>query len=275
MNWLNIGNALDPSIVRHNAAVRELVYRGLETARFFGTDAPMWPLAAGAGVYGAAYLARRWNRSRRARRQRRRIQYRRSNRGFSNKVARVIHKNAEKKFHDIDISGWAPYGGASTVTYLTDIDQGDTDATREGNMIHLKSIQLIGQVQAHATPVVDSIVRVILFTSREHETANPVPADILESDAIHSLYQHENKGHYKILKDFRVPIRVVDTGGVQIKLLKMFWKPKKPLRVYYDGTGGGITDNRKNGVWMMVMTNQGTGTQPTWNGSLRVKYTDF
>lgn len=119
-------------------------------------------------------------------------------------VRRIVARNSELKTW---VKG-ALSSAASLVhviTSLTDISLGQTDNSRIGNHVHMKSLNgRVTILNSDAT----NIIRVIIFKWKENDTFNvPTAAQILANGPsggpdVYSTYNRDSPGNYTIVKDY-------------------------------------------------------------------------
>ncbi len=56
--------------------------------------------------------------------------------------------------------------------------------------------------------------------------------------------------------------------------INYYHKFKKPIRCSYDGATAAIGDAEKGHLFLLLMTNQATASQPAWIGEVRVTFRD-
>ena len=200
----------------------------------------------------------------------------RPQRSFAKRVKRIIDKYKENKFIDVDIFDSTPIVGSSTITYLSGIALGDDEELRDGNLIHIMGYDLHMNITTDVNAVVDTVCRVILFVSKKNQEGSlPIPTEILEADTTEAHRQHDGKSDYRILFDARFLIKLPGFSGTQsLRLLDRKKSFKAPIKTTYDGDGVTITDCERNGIFIMLMTNQASTFQPTYDANLRLNFTD-
>ncbi len=220
--------------------------------------------------YGA-----RWIRGAGALPPRRRV-VRHRQRTFGAKVRRIIDKYKEPKLIDVDIFTSTPIVGTSLIIYLSGIALGDDEELRDGNLIHITGYDLHMNITTDVNAVVDTVCRVVLFCVKKNQEGGlPTVTEILEADTTEAHRQHDGVRDYRILFDNRFLIKLPGFSGTQsLKLLDRKKVFKVPLKTTYDGDTATITDCERNGIFILLMTNQASTFQPTFDGNLRIKFKD-
>ena len=197
------------------------------------------------------------------------------------RIARIAKKvtlsTEEPRYADVSISGTTPIAGTSLITLLSGIAQGDDFNERDGDQIHLNSIQIKGYIQdtATATSSVDTIVRIILVRQLgDCEGAAPAMTDILTADAVENLRNFFLRGEYKVYYDKVHVIRASDdyvTDLVEhVRTIKYYKRFKRPKKLTYKGAASGIATCRRGHFFLITMTNQANTYQPTWDLKARL-----
>lgn len=203
--------------------------------------------------------------------------YKKSNRGrrkrrtakptknFARKVLKVVKRTQEKKFY--------PFANSTTVSSvgylldLTTIPQGDTDTTRDGDMLRVSSIQVNF---AWAAADAYNICRMVMFQWMPASSPGSPPAlaDIFAdtTNAVISTFAHDTRKSYRILLDRTC---VVDADD-PMKICKMYVYKKFMRNIQY---AGGTTTGRGN-IYVWLVTDSGAVTHPavTWSG--KTNFTD-
>ncbi len=137
--------------------------------------------------------------------------------------------------------------------YLNDVDQGDTNITRQGNVIAGKSLELNYTLALHASGTVDAFVRVVVVLDRLNDSSTAIAANnVFETHTIQrydALSLYDKKARYKILYDAMHLIPILERSTcyktVRIPL-------PKSLKCTFTGAAG--TNYGKNGISMFVGT---------------------
>lgn len=153
---------------------------------------------------------------------------------------------------------------------LTNIAVGDTDVTRTGNSIFVRSITMNFNCSQHPARTDNTFVRMILFIDTQQiSDTNPTLTDILASQNPNSLLKLQNSGRFKILKNWEFYINSVNNTG---KVIKYYRNIKHHVR-YNDVNS---TDIQKGGIYLLIVSNV-TPVQnqpPTLQYQIRVGYHD-
>lgn len=185
-------------------------------------------------------------------------------------VKRMISSNDNKKhevkYFDLEVDSSPDYSGA--VVDLMAISNGDTDITRDGDSIYIKSVQW-----RFVNALADSynIVRMLFFQYNQDNT--PTVDDILSPTwtgdpmGVHSPYRHDTKSTYKILSDRTVLLDADDATALTTGYLKSGFRTRKVQ--YIGGTTTGI-----NKIWLLVITDSSSVANPSTKGVVRLRFSD-
>ena len=182
-------------------------------------------------------------------------------------VKRVINKQSERKFASVNASSGVVGNAPSTAyAHLSGIAQGDGAASRDGNEIRLKSIQIKYNLVMNASATATT-VRVVLVRMKStiSDTA-PDWNDIFEDDSTVSMKDHRLAQRFTILYD---RTHCLSSGGPQI-VARQYYK-RCDYKVKFNGTAA--NDVESGPVYLFACSNEATNT-PTINYATRVSYTD-
>lgn len=153
------------------------------------------------------------------------------------------------------------------VTHMTAVPQGDTDASRHGNSIYCRSLNIKGYVRMNASATA-SIYRlsVIIDTQQVGDTA-PSFSDIYESADVNAHLNNTTVGRYKVLKNI---VFTLVQGQTDVR----YFNINIPMRhhVRYNGTAS--SDVQKGGIYLVRVSNEGAGFQPADSFEARLSYHD-
>ncbi len=162
----------------------------------------------------------------------------------------------------------------TTSAFINSLDvmaQGDTDATRSGNLIRVKSIQWEGFATIHASAANTSL-RIMVILDKQSNGANHALADILNDatagDAIVSSRNIDGMHRFIVLYDRKFILSQTGQGIVKWKFYK-----KVSLPIRYDGNAGNITDLASNNITLVMVSNEATNA-PAVTHSGRIRFID-
>jgi len=191
------------------------------------------------------------------------------------KVKAALIKNVElKSWTQVKTSTAADYDGICFDLSL--VAQGDTDATRDGDRIHLKKIRFSIDVFANVLP---SIVRVIIFQWFGADV--PGPATVLtltfQAEIIHSpieidAFSGQGGGRGVILHDSLLQVDSNGTVGVGTAprtLVKTITGGFKPNCQFATGTTVGT-----NHIYVLLASDRKTTNMPLYRFYSQIRYTD-
>lgn len=184
-----------------------------------------------------------------------------------NYLKNYLNKNVEFKYYDHDESTTVDSSGA--VYSLTDIPQGDTDITRDGDKLILKNVQLRGTISlADAS----NAVRIIVFQWHPLDSASiPAVSAIIQyigTYGIVSPYHHDGRTQFTVLSDKTYLVN-------NVSMPYMVFRQRVPLKyakkqVAY--TAGGSFGYNK--IMYLAITDSGTTAHPLVSTQSRVYFTD-
>ncbi len=156
---------------------------------------------------------------------------------------------------------------------LTIINQGDSDGTREGEKISIRTLFIRGFIHNDNSAAADGLVRIILWRQNQPQGADPVLVDnVLENIDINSPQNWARKSAVKVLFDNTF---VMDTTQHTIIPFKIRLQGLT-VKTFYEGSGGGTADAIKNHYYLgWFGTNSGATIVPRLDYSCRVTYDDM
>jgi len=164
---------------------------------------------------------------------------------------------------------------AANMRALTAIAQGDSDITRDGLQINVKSIQVKGQIYMNlgAGVTQSQSVRMLIFRDNNYLNASvPTPSMLLEStpfgtaDAPFGMRNRKERERFKIIYD---KLFTFSNNGTNTQVFNIY------RRVNAKTTFSDTTNSSygKNSFWLLMVSGQDT-TLPTANVISRVSFTD-
>lgn len=176
--------------------------------------------------------------------------------------------NSEMFKYDISSSASPSWGG--TVVALTNIAQGDTDATRTGNSIYVRQLMLRTTVTYNTAAAAPIRVRLLLFIdSQQIGDFPPAGTDVLEwtgvANAPLSPLNSDTAGRFKILRS-----RIMTVYADKPIALNN-WLVKLRHHVRYNGSTS--SDIQKGGIYLLIVSNRNADV-PNVESCIRVSYHD-
>lgn len=191
-------------------------------------------------------------------------------------VAAIV--NSEKKYFDTNPSSQIDHG-TPYILGLTQMAQGDTNITRNGNTIALKSLQATLQLKFDPL-IADEVIRVVIFRDNDNNSGTaPTVSDIYENPDVLSLRNKNTPKRFTILYDKTYTSNTSNTMKI-INYYKKFpmqkdakGNPTRSVKAYFDGTAA--TDSTRGHIYLYVMGNIPTGTTlSSIYGYTRLRYYD-
>lgn len=191
-------------------------------------------------------------------------------------VASIV--NSEKKYFDVGIA--YDTNTTASVTCLTNMAQGDTNITRNGNTIALKSLQVHGYWQGD-TGVPSEQCRVMIVRDNDNLGGTaPTITDILESPG--GVLQLRNKNtpkRFTVLYD-HIFVGSTDTPVKKLDYYKKFkmqkdknGNPTRSIKLMFDGTTA--NDYTRGHIFLVAVGNVATAsTTSTLQLQTRIRFYD-
>jgi len=186
------------------------------------------------------------------------------------KVAnKVLKAHQESKFHDNDDLG-SGISDAGTLFDLSLIPQGDTDQTRDGDQIYLKSIMGRYSVTGSDNSNIIRVIIVQYITENAGLTGTKI-LQALGAGAVFQNYAHDYKSQVRILYDKTHTMGNATTASIPlVKTYKVMITKGFKRKIQY--LGGGT--NTVGGIRMFVVSDSAAASHPVIAFSLRLNYTD-
>lgn len=190
-------------------------------------------------------------------------------------INKVINSRAEKKYY-ITNSGPSPYKvGISTAGYvaqMSGIGQGDTDTSRDGDSLLVKSLNLNYQIEVGDT---FNVIRVIMF--QWFPTSVPTAGNILQDVTLgvlnpHQTYNHDLRYNYKVLYDKTHTIGATSTNIPIVKISKQVYITsgfKRKLQYQAATTTG------NNQFYLMAISDSSAGPDPQLIYNVKLNFLDY
>ncbi len=184
------------------------------------------------------------------------------------KLKRMV--NVEYKNFDIQLTnGTATSAGA--IQQATNIAQGDTTITRDGNQAKLVSLFFRGNVRINQSAT-SSSVRIMLIWDRQTNgvvyNVSDVLLDVTADDIITSPLNIDNKFRFTVLWD---KIFSLSITGTQLINFKYYKKLNLPIR--FDAAAGTIAAVTSNSLSILRITDEATNL-PTVTYTHRLRFVD-
>lgn len=174
--------------------------------------------------------------------------------------------NSEKKVHDISSSFEPTTTG--TVIHLNPVSQGDTNTSRDGNSILAKYLGVRTRSIMHSTATATYIRYMIIQDTQQVSDTTPTIGDILQDVSVLSFYDRNlNVGRFKVLHDKVQNLDVINRWSGQLNFNCSLNHHTK-----FNGTAG--SDIQKNGLYLVLLSNEATGTKPNVTYESRFAYYD-
>lgn len=160
--------------------------------------------------------------------------------------------NVERKFIDHSFITNIT-NGSPQVNILTDVAQGSTNITRDGNSILLKTLQLDGIVVKHASATQTLFRWMIVEDTQQQSDTAPTYTDIFDSASSNTPRLNvANVGRYKILKKSSNILLTADRPIANIKYFRRF----RNHHCRFNGTSA--SDFQKGHLYLILISSEAT-----------------
>lgn len=151
---------------------------------------------------------------------------------------------------------------------LNQVAQGDTNSTRTGNSILMKTFHLKGYLTWSSSSFTDRVLFMVVQDKQQIGDSTPNFSDFYTGD-INSFPKDFSKQRFKVLKTMWLK-QTIDNSKSQIPI-NMFIKYQ--THVYFNGTT--TTDVARNGVYCILISNKAAASNPpTLSLNSRVTFYD-
>lgn len=185
---------------------------------------------------------------------------------------------------------------ATNTILLNGLVQGDTDITRDGDLVNWTSLQVKGKIDMDSDNVLSATARIIIFMDRFAKGAAPTAAELLDASVITSLifapYNDDQFPRFKILWDqmFSLNGQVVagftpGTGATtsvapvshSFNFRRKINPNKKNQSNYGLANGGIIADISTNSIYVLLLSENTTASaiSPTVTLGTRLYFKDL
>lgn len=153
-----------------------------------------------------------------------------------------------------------------TIVPLTNIAIGDSNVTRTGNSLFVRSIVMNMNCSQNASALDNTFIRMILFIDTQQVSdTTPVSGDIFNATGPHALVNLDSAGRYKFLKTWEFALSTQNPA----KVIKYY----KNIRHHVRYNGPNATDVQKGGLYLALVSSQSTNV-PALTYHVRIGYHD-
>lgn len=176
---------------------------------------------------------------------------------LANKFKGLI--NVEKKHHDVELSTNA-VSTTPQINLLTGIAQGDTNLTRTGNDILMKTLEMKFKITQHASATRYTTVTGWLICDKRCDGTLPGYTDIFDdptstSDRVIAMRNDDNLERFVVIKKWRW---LLTESGREVSVTDEF--VKLDIHCRYDGTGSTIADGKDNQLYLVLVSDEPANT---------------
>lgn len=153
---------------------------------------------------------------------------------------------------------------SQSLIHMTAVDQGDSDQTRTGNSIYVRSLNGTVAFEKNTSANATYIRFMIIKDTQQIGDTTPIISDVLESDWMSHL-NSDTVGRFQILRSCYIHLN--SDIPTRIKRFNL------PMRhhIRFNGTAAG--DIQKGGLYLLALSNEGTAI-PNLRYNFRLSYHD-
>lgn len=183
---------------------------------------------------------------------------------FVRKVKHIANTAGEKKYFAVSSGGPQTVDSTGTITSISNIPQGDTDNTRDGDQAYIRSLELFWEADAAD---VFNVLRLLVV--QWYPATTPLVTDILLTtgvDGFMSPYNHDQRFQFRVIYDKRVTIST-DRPAANFRVrLRRFGR----RRIQYLG---GTTDGQ-NKLYLLKISDSGAVSHPFIQNFTKLNFSD-
>lgn len=183
---------------------------------------------------------------------------------FVRRVKHIANTAGEKKYFAVSSGGPQTVDDSGVITSISNIQQGDTDVSRDGDQAYIRSLEV--HWEANAADVFN-VLRFMVV--QWYPATTPTVSDILlttGTDGFMSPYNHDQRFQFRVLYDKRV---TVDTDRPSIAFrtrLRRFGR----RRIQYLG---GTTDGQ-NKLYVLKISDSSAASHPLIQNFTKLNFSD-
>ncbi len=189
-----------------------------------------------------------------------------------NKNSRILNSRETKRIRQA-FADTTPTTTA-TVQNVSALISGAGAAGRNGDKVHAKSISFQGSYLKNGASV-STLMRFMIFRDNEGTTTAPTLAEIFDSES-DFFDNHQRSVGIQPMKRFTViwDKMIVMNESFDGQATAGTWKMKKRLNFNILYSGAASTDEGKNSLWLMTISDEATNV-PSVVGDIVFEYTDL
>lgn len=154
------------------------------------------------------------------------------------------------------------------VEHITAVAQGDSDSTRTGNSIFVRSWNFSGSIIKNTSGANTQFVRIsVVMDTQQQSDTTPTYTDIYESASPYAHLNSNTVGRYKVIFSHIYSVNSSDHTAVAVKI-------NIPMRHHVRYNGSASTDIQRGGLYLCSSTDEPGANMPTWQGEHRLSYHD-
>ncbi len=180
--------------------------------------------------------------------------------------------NVEFKCIDSVFSNQQIDSATPTISLITNVAQGDTATTRDGNQIKLTQVVINMLFTVVGT---NTGMRYLLVHDKQTNGAAFVIGDLLASNgtqqSLVSGLNIDNKYRFRILADKKFTLT---NSGSNRKVTKKIFIPNLNIRMRFDGGSNSITDVTSSSLALVVLSEDTGASAPLMSAFIRVRFVD-
>ncbi len=177
--------------------------------------------------------------------------------------------NVEHKVHSFQVS--QNVSSTGSVVSISDIAQGDTSASRDGNSIRLKSLQVRSTATTNNTAnTSSSVLRWLVVKDNDNQGELPAVADIIEAANVRAnmnVLAYPNR--FNVIMDKTICMNKDYTTQAK----KACWDRYKKLNFHLKFSSSGTNDYKDNALFLVLVSDEAT-YQPSCVSEFRLRFID-
>lgn len=162
--------------------------------------------------------------------------------------------------HKHDVEGSFTPTNAGYVQSLGSIAVGDTDTTRTGNSILIKSLFHRHAYQVHPSATATFIRELLVIDTQQISDTTISVTDVLDSASFLAPLNSQTAGRFKVLHDKVIQLSQEKPTSFAKKFKS--WK-KRGHHIRYNGTAG--SDFQKGNIYLIHISNEATNAPTVWS----------
>lgn len=185
-------------------------------------------------------------------------------------VKSLIGQSLEHKRANLILNGTAAPGG-EILCLSQFVAEGDGISQRTGRIISLVNFVVRYTRVLNTLTNKTSCLRTIVFLDTQNQGTIPAVTDVLQAASVVSAYEVNNSQQHRF-RFLRDEFETLCDGGANNRKASA-WHFRQKFQVHYGGATDAAASNRKNAIFILVLTNN-TVSGPDWSIGVGLDFTD-